>query len=66
MQSVAPPEDPCKTNPDCITAAGKVPLLKNVRKGLIDPDTPKTAMTKQAADGTTLNLVVGGHAKKPS
>ncbi|KAI4102444.1 MAG: hypothetical protein L6R37_004383 [Teloschistes peruensis] len=65
VQSVAPPEDPCKTNPDCITAAGKVPLLKNVRKGLIDPDTPKTAMTKQAADGTTLNLVYSDEFNTP-
>lgn len=58
VQRYAPPGDPCKTNPDCISVGGKVPLLKNVRTGLIDKDTPKSAMTKKAADGTTLNLVV--------
>lgn len=39
---------------------GKVPLLKNIRTGLIDPDTPSSAMTKVSADGKMLNLVVGG------
>lgn len=60
VQSVAPPEDPCKTNPDCIRTGAKVPLLKNIRTSLIDNDTPKAALTKKAADGTTLNLVVCG------
>lgn len=57
-QSAAPPEDPCKTNPDCINIGGKVPLLQNLRKSLIDPDTPKSALTKKAADGKTLKLMV--------
>ncbi|KAL8690369.1 MAG: hypothetical protein Q9218_004164 [Villophora microphyllina] len=65
VQSVAPPEDPCKTNPDCINVAGKVPLLKNTRTGLIDPDTPKAALTKKAADGTTLNLVYSDEFNTP-
>lgn len=33
-------------------------MLKNIRVGLIDPDTPDSAKTKKAADGTTLKLVV--------
>lgn len=34
------------------------PLLKNLRTGLIDPDTPQEAMTKTSlVDGSTLNLV---------
>lgn len=37
---------------------GERPLLSNLRKGLIDPDTPESAMTKTAADGTELKLVV--------
>ncbi|KAL8710552.1 MAG: hypothetical protein Q9225_007274 [Loekoesia sp. 1 TL-2023] len=57
VQSYAPPEDPCKTNPECISVGGKMPLLKNIRTSLIDKDTPKSAMTKKAADGKTLNLV---------
>ena len=32
-------------------------LLKNIRTGLIDPDTPKSAMTKTAPDGSKLKLV---------
>ena len=51
--------DPCLNNANCIKGVGKVPLLKNVRQGLIDPDTPDSAKTKIAADGKTkLSLVV--------
>ncbi|KAL9001955.1 MAG: hypothetical protein Q9188_005099, partial [Gyalolechia gomerana] len=57
VQSYAPPEDPCKSNPECVNTGGKVPLLKNIRTGLIDKDTPKSAMTKKAPDGKTLDLV---------
>ncbi|KAL8762184.1 MAG: hypothetical protein Q9184_001781 [Pyrenodesmia sp. 2 TL-2023] len=57
VQSVGPPADPCKSNPDCINTGGEVPLLKNIRKSLIDPDTPKSAQTKKAADGKTLKLM---------
>lgn len=57
MQRYAPPADPCKTNPDCIDV-GPVSLLKNIRTGLIDPDTPDSAKSKKAADGTNLKLVV--------
>ncbi|KAF2154164.1 glycoside hydrolase family 16 protein [Myriangium duriaei CBS 260.36] len=36
----------------------KYPLLKNMRSGLLDPDTPKSAYTKTSlVDGETLNLV---------
>ena len=56
MQRFTVPTDPCKSNPDCIDV-GKVALLKNIRTGLIDPDTPKSAMTKMAADGSKLQLV---------
>jgi beta-glucan synthesis-associated protein KRE6 len=48
--------DPCRNNPDCIKV-GKIPLLKNVRQSLIDPDTPKSAMTKKDYHGNTWNLV---------
>lgn len=50
--------NPCDHNPDCINL-GPIDIMKHVRKGLIDPDTPKSAMTKMSADGTTeLKLVV--------
>ena len=55
MQRFAPP-DTCSSDPDCIDV-GKVPLLKNIRKALIDPDTPSSALTKKAPDGSTLKLV---------
>ena len=51
--------DPCLTNSNCIKGVGKIPLMQNVRQGLIDPDTPDDAKTKIAADGKTkLELVV--------
>lgn len=57
VQKYTEPPDPCKTDPDCIKG-GHQPLLKNIRTGLIDPDTPKSALTKKGADGSTLKLVV--------
>lgn len=33
------------------------PLLNNIRKGLIDPDTPRSAMTRTAINGQELELV---------
>lgn len=39
---------------------GPRPLLTNIRRGLIDPDTPQEAMMKKNADGKELKLVVSG------
>lgn len=58
MKKLEVNNDPCLENPNCIPGITNVPLLKNVRKGMIDPDTPQDAMTKTAVDGSTLNLVV--------
>ncbi len=33
------------------------PLLQNVRQGLVDPSTPKSAMTRKSVDGDDLQLV---------
>lgn len=53
------PSKGCTQDPNCISATG-VPLLKNIRRGLIDPDTPKSAMTRTSLrDGSTQKLVVG-------
>ena len=57
VRSYVTPPDPCLTDANCINV-GKIPLLKNMRATLIDPDTPKSALTKKASDGSTLNLVV--------
>ncbi|KAK4999679.1 beta-glucan synthesis-associated protein [Elasticomyces elasticus] len=35
----------------------KYPLMSNIRTGLIDPDTPKSAMTRKSVDGDTMKLV---------
>lgn len=46
----------CKKNPDCLSDS--LPLLNNVRRGLIDPDTPEDAKLKTDANGKKLKLVV--------
>ena len=55
MQRFAP-KDTCSSDPDCIDV-GKIDLFKNVRRSLIDHDTPQAAHKKTAPDGTKLNLV---------
>ncbi|KAI5301112.1 hypothetical protein KEM55_002389 [Ascosphaera atra] len=50
-------ERDCKSNPLCIMGKDKVPNLKNVRTGLIDPDTPDDVKTKKSADGKEWHLV---------
>jgi len=56
--------DPCKNNPNCLNV-GKVPLLQNVRSGMIDPDTPKSAYTKKDYHGNTWKLVFSDEFTKP-
>lgn len=40
-----------------INASRSWPLLKNIRTGLIDPDTPRSAYTREALDGNEYKLV---------
>lgn len=54
---IDPTHGACAAAIDCLS--DKVSLLKNVRTGLIDPDTPDSVKTKTAHDGTKLKLVVG-------
>ncbi|RMZ76814.1 hypothetical protein DV738_g4668, partial [Chaetothyriales sp. CBS 135597] len=56
--------DPCRGNPLCLDN-GKVPLLKNVRTSLIDPDTPSSAKTKTDFHGNTWNLVFSDEFSTP-
>lgn len=56
VQRFQAPSNPCEGNPDCLDV-GKFALFKNMRTSLIDPDTPSSAKTKTAPDGTKLNLV---------
>jgi len=55
-RKLAPPTVTCSNNPKCLS--DKMPLLKNQRVGLIDPDTPQSAYSKKDNDGNTLKLVV--------
>lgn len=45
----------CWSDPDCLSDS--LPLLKNQRTGLIDPDTPESAYTKTDKDGKPMKLV---------
>ncbi|KAF2196204.1 beta-glucan synthesis-associated protein SKN1 [Delitschia confertaspora ATCC 74209] len=63
-KAVQPKDGPCVNNPLCIEGKEKVPLLKNIRTGLIDPDTPKSAMTRKAHDGSTQKLVFSDEFNK--
>ena len=44
----------------------KYPLLQNIRTGLIDPDTPKSEMTRQSFLGEDLVLVFSDEFNKPN
>ena len=44
----------------------KYPLLQNLRTGLIDPDTPKSAMTRQSFGGEELVLVFSDEFNTPN
>jgi len=59
-----PEGNACSSNPDCIDVGHKIPTLKNIRTGLIDPDTPKSAMTRKSYTGKTQNLVFSDEFNK--
>ena len=61
VQKFEKSDDPCLSIANCIPGIKNVPLLQNMRRGMIDPDTPDSAKTKTAVDGSTLNLVVSLH-----
>jgi hypothetical protein len=53
----APAITPCTDNPLCIEGKENEPLLQNIRRGLIDPDTPDSVKTRKSHDGTKQVLV---------
>jgi len=59
---INPPKTNCQTDASCLS--DKVALLQNVRTGLVDPDTPSSAMSKTSHDGTKLNLVFSDEFNK--
>lgn len=60
---VDPQKHSCQGDPLCIDAQG-FDLLKNVRTGLIDPDTPKSAYTRTTHKGKKQNLVFSDEFNK--
>lgn len=64
QQAVSPAgSHQCSNDPDCIKEG--VPLLKNLRKGLIDPDTPSNVKTRKGEDGSTQHLVFSDEFNTP-
>lgn len=47
----------CQRDPLCLEDT-HFPLMKNIRQGLIDPDTPESAKSVKALEGKTWKLVV--------
>ncbi|RMZ90701.1 hypothetical protein DV736_g2075, partial [Chaetothyriales sp. CBS 134916] len=64
VQKYTTTPDPCKDNALCLNN-GKVPLLKNVRTSLIDPDTPSSAKTKTDFQGNTWHLAFSDEFSTP-
>lgn len=50
-----PAGNSCSSNPDCISQTQ--PLLKNIRTGLIDPDTPDNVKSRTGENGKSQTLV---------
>ncbi|KAF1835757.1 beta-glucan synthesis-associated [Decorospora gaudefroyi] len=60
----APEKGPCTNNPLCIAGKQNEPLLKGIRSGLIDPDTPEDVKTRTSYDGTKQVLVFSDEFNK--
>jgi hypothetical protein len=58
VEGILKPTHPCRDGDYFCLDVGERPLLNNIRRGLIDPDTPESAMTKKNADGKEWKLVV--------
>lgn len=58
VEGILKPTHPCRDGDYLCLDVGERPLLSNIRRGLIDPDTPEEAMTKKNADGKDWKLVV--------
>ena len=52
------PTHGCRAGDLLCLDVGEQPLLHNLRKGLIDPDTPADAYTKKSVNGKDWKLVV--------
>ncbi|QIW97937.1 hypothetical protein AMS68_003455 [Peltaster fructicola] len=54
----------CATDPLCLS--GTMPLLANIRTGLIDPDTPASAKTIKGSSGQELHLAFSDEFNNPN
>ncbi|KAF2768172.1 beta-glucan synthesis-associated [Teratosphaeria nubilosa] len=54
-KAIDPNPNACADDPNCIKDG--VPLLKNLRTGLIDPDTPSSVMSRKSDTGKSQTLV---------
>ena len=55
QRAISPGGSQCSSDPNCIR--DNAPLLKNIRQGLIDPDTPSSVMSRTGSDGNEQQLV---------
>ncbi|CAK3988282.1 glycoside hydrolase family 16 [Lecanosticta acicola] len=55
QNAINPGGNACASDPNCISDS--MDLLKKVRTGLVDPDTPSSAKTRTGDDGKTQTLV---------
>lgn len=63
-KATKPEVGPCTNNPLCITGKQSEPLLQNVRRGLIDPDTLDKYKTRTSYDGKKQVLVFSDEFNK--
>ena len=61
--AVDPSGNACETDANCISDT--VPLLKNVRTGLIDPDTPASAKPRTGENGQGMTLAFSDEFNDP-
>ncbi|KAI9368592.1 beta-glucan synthesis-associated protein-domain-containing protein [Aspergillus egyptiacus] len=61
----AKPGGKCEAGDTLCLDVGDRPLLSNIRRGLIDPDTPESAYTKKSAGGKEWKLVFSDEFNTP-
>ncbi|KAL4742356.1 beta-glucan synthesis-associated protein-domain-containing protein [Aspergillus similis] len=55
----------CRSGDTLCLDVGDRPLLSNIRRGLVDPDTPESAYSKMSADGKEWKLVFSDEFNTP-
>ncbi|PWY71624.1 beta-glucan synthesis-associated [Aspergillus heteromorphus CBS 117.55] len=60
-----PVKETCELGDTLCLDVGERPILSNLRRGLIDPDTPESAMKKKSVDGKEWQLVFSDEFETP-